>query len=277
MQTQAIQTESDGRAIRLHRTLLVLALLLTSCALTASAQTETLLSDEDEGEPLFRVQRIELSIFGGPSAGEKYLELPPPLNELTNDTAEDLILDFSGQVPDPPVVAPKKELLGGWTLGGKASFYLSPNFGLELYGRYAKADVVFEGRRVIDEIIQPAREEIDRTSITTYAGGGNIIYHIGRERKHPIRPFVNMGFGGLIHRFPDTDDVTGLYFLYGGGFDFPIRGSFRGFLAVHSTLFTWETDEVALDPNVQIPMATVGLTWRHFVPLEDENDTASND
>lgn len=268
-------TDSEG-AYRFAARILTLALIVAGATLTGSpSRAQSPLDQEDTS--IFRVQRIELSLFGGYVSGANYLDLPPLLDEQTNDTALDQILDFSGNAPDPKVEAPKKDVEAGWMVGGTATFYLTENFGMQLYGRYAKADAVFTGRQVIDSELQDETVEIDRTSLTSYAGGGNIIYHLGRERKHPIRPFVNLGFGGTLNQFPDTDDVSAIYFLYGGGIGFPVKGSIRGFVQFHQQLYTWETDEVSLDETIQFPQFSAGFTWRYDVPDDPEGSDGNGE
>ena len=268
----APRSGSSRRALRSFVAVLgLIAVTLPVGAQTVRAQP----ADEEEDEALFRVQRIELSFYGGYLGGDTYLQLPPLLTPLTNDTALDEILDFSGQSPDPPVEAPTKSIESGWKAGGNAAFYLSPNFGMMLFGEYGRQEAVFTGRRVIDEVLQPNREEIDRADLTTYAGGVQMIYHIGRERKYPVRPFVNLGFGGILNQFSDTDDVGALYFTYGLGLGFPIAGNIRGFVGVDARLFTWETDEVSLNSTLQFPSVLAGLTWRYVVPEDVPDDTGS--
>lgn len=234
---------------------------------------------QEEGEaspgPSFRVQRIELSLYGGMVGGTTYLELPILGTPLTNDTALDQILDFSGEAPSTPVEAPKKLVESGWKSGGSATFYLSPNFGMAIFGEYGKQEAVFSGRRVIDEVLQAERTEIDRTTMSTFAGGAQIVYHVGRERKYPVRPVLSLGFGGILNAFPDTDDIGALYLNYGIGMGFPIKGSWRGYVSFDSRIYTWETEEVALDSTLQFPAVTLGLTWRYVVPEDAEADSES--
>jgi hypothetical protein len=235
--------------------------------LVLSAQP-VLAQSEEEEEPLLRIRRIEMSFYGGMMGGETYLSLPAPLTELTNDTARDDILDFSGEVPDPPVQAPEKEIETGYTVGGRVTFFLNENFGMQLFGEFGQADAVFRGRRVIETEIVDEVTEIDRATMTTFAGGGKVVYHLGREKRNPRRPFVHLGFGGILNQFSDTDDVGALFFTAGGGYGFPIAGGLRGFVSADMRLYTWETDEVSLDSTLLFPSVTAGLTWRYDVPDE---------
>ena len=261
------------RAARAAGAGLLSVLLLAWSGQPALAQT----ADEEE-EPLLRVYRIEMSLYGGMMGGDTYLSLPAPLDDLTNDTARDDILDFSGEVPDPPVQAPEKEIETGYVVGGRVSFFLNENFGMQLFGEFGQADAVFRGRRVIEEEIVDEVTEIDRATMTTFAGGAKAVYHLGRERRNPRRPFVHLGFGGILNQFSDTDDVAALYFTAGGGYGFPIAGSVRGFVSADLRLYTWETDEVSLDASLLFPSVSAGITWRYNVPdevFEDEDTAAS--
>ena len=84
----------------------------------------------------------------------------------------------------------------------------------------------------------------------------------------PIRPFVMLGMGGVLNQFDETDDVGAFYFLFGGGASFPLFGSFRGQLQLGSQLYSWSTDEVALNTLVNFPSVTLGITWRYDVPAD---------
>lgn len=253
----------------LRRVTLVVAVIAGAASWAASVAAQT---DAEPREGIFSVQRIEISFYGGYIGGATYLELPPLGTPLTNDTALDLILDYRGQVPSTPVQAPKKVIESGWKAGGTAAFHLTPNFGMALFGEYGAQEAVFTGRRVIDEVLQPDREEIDRTTMTSFAGGAQIVYHVGRERKYPVRPLLTLGFGGILNRFPDTDDVGALYLKYGVGLSFPVASKWRGFVTFDSRIFTWETDEVALNSTLQFPGLLAGLTWRYFVPEDADPD-----
>ena len=252
----------DGFAL----TALAIALLgLTSGAV--SAQTE----DEEE-ENLLRVERIELSLYGAWVGGDTYLELIAPRDELTNDTGRDDILDFDGLVPDPPVEGPKKEIEPGIASGIHAAFFLNPNFAMAIYGEYGRSEAVFSGFRSIEGEINEFSEEIDRATMTTFAGGLEVTYHLGNERRTTRRPFVNLGFGGVLNQFSNTDDVGALYFQSGIGYAFGITESLRGFVGGSIRLYTWETDEVSLDSTLLFPSIRAGLTWRYLVPEDEAAD-----
>jgi len=249
---------------------------------------------DSEEEALFRVQRIEISVFGSWLGGVTYLDLPAPLTPLTNDTAANNILDFSGEVPRPlgpnsTVLAPIKEIEPGWQAGMSTVFYLTPNFGIALTGSYGKADATFTGEilEIVEEpdpsdpngtidveVLHP-RSEIDRATMTTWAGEAGIIYHILAERKHNTRPFVTLGIGGILNQFTDTDDVSALTWNVGLGLGFPVYGSFRGFIEAGLRFYVWETEEVDLDETLVFPELSAGLTWRYMVPdevIEDDFD-----
>lgn len=249
-----------------------------------------------EDDKLFRVERIEISGFGSWLGGATYLDLPAPLTPLTNDTGADDILDFSGMVPQPAgpnssVIAPSKEIEPGWQAGLGTTFYLTPNFGIALTGSYGKADAVFNGEvlEIIEvpdpsnpngtidvEVIHP-RAEIDRATVTTWAGEAGIIYHILAERKHNTRPFVTLGIGGILNQFEQTDDVSALTWNVGLGVGFPISGSFRGFVEAGLRFYVWETDEADLDQTLVFPELSAGIVWRYMVPEEDTLEDGFDD
>jgi len=230
---------------------------------------EPIPEEEPESEPLFQVHRIELNLFGGYMWGDTYLQLPDILDPLiTFDQGADLIVDFNDD-PVPSLRAPQKEMKAGIMLGGFASFYLGKNFGMQLMGSYGRSEAVLTGQTDLDD----NRFEVDRTDVEIFRGAGNIIYNLGREEKWPVRPYVNLGFGGVLNKYPAVDDVTALFFLYGGGFSGPLFGNFRWDVGGNFTLYTFETDEVSLDSMVTFPALFAGVTWRYDVPgVGDETE-----
>lgn len=252
------------RASRLARAFAAITVsigLLALAAADARAQ-----ADDEEEEDLLRVDRIEVSLYGGWVGGDTYLELIVPFDELTNDTGRDDILDFDGEVPDPPVEGPKKEIEPGIAGGIHTAFFLNPNFAMAIYGEYGRSEAVFTGNRSIEGEINEFSEEIDRATMTTFAGGIEVTYHLGNERRTTRRPFVNLGFGGILNQFANTDDIGALYFQAGVGYAFGITESLRGFVGGSMRLYTWETDEVSLDSTLLFPSIRAGLTWRYMVP-----------
>lgn len=237
----------------------------------------------DEGTPLLQIRRIELSAFGGLLGGATWLELPQIEDEqLTSDRGASRILDFSGN-PVPELKAPQKEFESGWTLGGSASFYIGANFGVQLAGSYGKMDAVLTGY----DPVAKSRFEADRLSVDILRGSGSMIYNVGRESKLLVRPFFTLGFGGILLKelglssnLPDESsapqptgnddvsqsrDVTALFFQYGLGVSAPLYGSFRAEIGANFSLYTFETDEVALDSTIQFPAAYIGIAWRYEV------------
>jgi hypothetical protein len=272
-------TRFDELVRRIGICVLLLPFGLAALAVTpAGAQTA---SDDEDDDRLFRVERIEISGFGGWIGGETYLELPPPLTPLTNDTGAQDILDFSGEVPNPEVIAPTKKIEPGWMAGFSTTFYLTPNFGISLKGTFGQSETVFTGQEVFIEpdpedplgldtieVVQP-RSEIDRAKLRTWTGEAGIIYHILAERKHNTRPFVTLGIGGILNQFPETEDVSALTWNVGLGVGFPVYKSIRGFVSGGLKFYVWETNEVDLDQTLVFPEVTAGIVWRYMVPEEE--------
>mgnify|MGYP006283954383 FL=1 len=244
------------------------ALIAAVGATNAAAQA----TEDEEDENLLRVDRIEMSLYGGYVGGDTYLDLIVPFDDLTNDTGRDDILDFDGNEPDPPVEGPTKKIEPGYAVGGHVAFFLNPNFAMALYGEFGQAEAVFTGNRSIDGDIQPEVTEIDRATMTTWAAGAEVTYHLGNERRTTRRPFVNLGFGGILNQFANTDDVGALFFQAGVGYAFGITERLRGFVGGSIRLYTWETDEVSLDATLLFPSLRAGITYRYIVPDEEPED-----
>lgn len=266
LQDQMQQTRNARRRFA-FATLAVGAALVALAPVDAAAQPPV---DEDE-ERTLRVERIEMSLYGGWIGGDTYLDLIVP-GPLTNDTASDDILDFDGRSPDPPVDGPQKKIEPGIAGGLHSAFFLNRNFAFAIYGEYGRSEAVFRGTPREDGEIGELEVEIDRATMTTFAGGVEFAYHLGNERRTTRRPFVNLGFGGVLNQFANTDDVGALYFQAGAGYGFGITESLRGFVQGTLRLYTWETDEVSLDATLLFPSIRAGITWRYIVPEEPAED-----
>ncbi len=238
-------------------------LVLSSSIALAQAPA---VAEEDEGTgATIEVKRIELTLFGGSQSGAQYLDLPALFDEIrTFDQGADDILDFQGAAMPSNIRAPRKEYETSPVLGGSASFYLGPSFGFQLYGSYTSTTAILTGFDINDPLEE--RFEVDTSDMTIMAGGTNIIYNLGNERKTKIRPYFQLGFGGILNQFPEQDDVGGLYFLYGAGLSLPIKGPVRFQAGAHYTLYSFDQDEIAQDSVINTPSFTIGLTWRHDVP-----------
>lgn len=248
-------------------------LLALAPAATAQVPERANVLEEGEAEGvepgLFSVERIELTTFGGRMWGADYLALPDIFDpDRTFDTGANDIQAFSPDTDLRGIRAPRKTIEDGIYLGGAASFYLSPNFAMQLFGQYGQSEAVITGLRGDGS---EDRVEYDRSDVTMLSGGGNILYHIGKEKKRRggrklFRPYVNLGFGGILNKFPETDDATSVYFLYGGGISTPLGENFRAQLGANFQLFTWETEETSLDETITIPTVGLQLVWRYDVP-----------
>lgn len=245
---------------RLRASLAVLLLALFALPLAAMAQESP---EEESSRGLLEVERIELNFYGGSLRGDTYLELDDTFydEEFTFDIGDRDLFDFSGD-PLVNIRAPQKEIENGNTYGASVTFYLSENFGMQLHGAYAQADAVLSGKDPGSD----ERYEWDRSSVDIIAGGASVVYHLGREKKMKVRPYFDLGFGGILTKFDAVDDVGALFFQYGTGVTFGLFGPMRLQLGVGSKLFTFDTEEVSLASTVNLATFSVGLTWRHDVP-----------
>jgi hypothetical protein len=264
---------TDVRAAQTAWSLAVMVALfsmLTARIVSAQPVAET----EESSRSILSVTRIEVTAFGGLQGGGTFLALPP-IDDPTRtfDTAADQVLDFSGMSLPGDLEAVQKQIEDAPLLGAKASFFFGSNFGMQLIGSYAKTEASLTAQYKSDldyETDPPAGErfEYDRSDVSILKGGGNITYNIGKERKMKIWPYVSLGFGGLLIKYPETDDMGALYFLYGGGISLKLGGSIRLQLGADFTLFSYDQDEVNLNETMTLPAFTLGLTWRHEVPDE---------
>jgi hypothetical protein len=221
------------------------------------------------------LHRIEISLSGGWFGGVTYLDLPPIAPDANDLGARD-ILDFSGIPLGRPkypaqIDAAQKTVEDGFYGGVGATFFMSPTFGIELAVAYGVSQASVTGQyrdqqNLPEEDPTPGRFEWDRTDMSWISGGANMLYVFSPERK--LRPFVQLGLGGILNRFPTADDVGGLYVEFGAGLRVQVSPKMDVKFQVQSSIFTWDQNEVDRNETVMYPAASVGLVWKYEVPDE---------
>jgi hypothetical protein len=265
-------------------TAFLVGLLVLLLAGVGRAQEPPNQKDEDTQRALGHIKRIEISVFGGYFAGLKFLSLPP-LAPDTTDLGSSEILDFDGDALTQPkypgqIDAVEKKVQNGVFAGASATFYMTDAFGLELIGAYGRTKAKITGQYLdpssvdqnhpkFDPSQLDGRFEWDSSDMNWIQGGVNMVYVFG---KRTLRPYLLLGFGGVLNSFPNADSVGALYFEYGGGFRYELREGLALRLGLSSSLFSWSQKEVDLNRSVQYPMVSFGVIWKHIVPPEVYQD-----
>lgn len=267
---------------------LALGLLLSAPAILAQEEAETppAPAPTEEGEaPQDPVPEVEvltyddytvkgytLSIFGGQSSGATYLN-NKDLAERTKltDGASD-IQGFDGNVlrvsqDTEHYTGATKEIQSGPAYGGRIGIYISDDFHLDLLGTYSQSEVITTMRYYPDGISdeEGAVSEVLRVDsdpgFKTYKGGLALMYDATPATFFGIVPRLGFGLGGIINRFSNLSDVTGLYLEGNLGLNYELFTNFQLGAQMDVTNFAFEVEELGYSNMVNFMTYSLGITY----------------
>ena len=274
--------------------LIALGLLLSGPVLRAQEETEDPTvpapGEETEQQDLvpaveevlsyddYKVKAYTITIFGGNFSGAKYLENMDlaPRTILTPGAGD--IMGFDGEVLFESLDADRytgahKEIKSGPAFGGRIGIYISDDFHLDILGTYAKGEAVTTMRFTPDPEYAPdksERIEVDRDAgYKMYKGGLALMYDATPATFFGIVPHLGFGLGGLINRYSELSDVTGLYLEGNFGLNFELFDNFQVGAQVDLTNFAYDVEELGYSNMVNFVTYSLGLTvFLDVVPPE---------
>lgn len=275
-----------------HRTFmslfLALGLLLSAPIILAQEEAETppapAATDEAEApqDPVseeeiltyedYTVKGYTLSIFGGQSNGTTYLE-NSDLAERTKLTegAGD-IQGFDGNVlrvsqDTEHYTGAVKEIKSGPAYGGRIGIYISDDFHLDILGTYSESEVVTTMRYYPDGIsdeetaVSEVLEVDSDPGFKTYKGGLALMYDATPATFFGIVPRLGFGLGGIINRFSNLSDVTGLYLEGNLGLNYELFNNFQIGVQMDVSNFAFEVEELGYSNMVNYMTYGLGITY----------------
>lgn len=274
-----------------HRTFvslfLTMALLLSAPAVVAQEEAESLPApptSEEEAQPDpvpaeevltyddYSVKGYTLSIFAGQSDGAKYLE-NQNLSERTKLTegAGD-IRAYNGDVllvsqDTEHYTGAHKEIKSGPAYGARIGVYLSNDFHLDILGTYAEGEAVTSMTYYPDGISDEpgaisSRLEVDSDpGYKMYKGGLSLMYNATPATFFGLVPRMGFGLGGIINRFSNLSDVTGLYLEGNLGLNIELFNNFELGGQVDLSNFAFEVEELGYSNVVNYLTYSVGITY----------------
>lgn len=220
----------------------------------------------------YNVKGYTLTVFGGKTNGAKYLE--------NQDLAERTILTegagdirgFDGEVllvsqDTEHYTGAHKEIEAGPAYGARIGIYISDDFHLDLLGTYASGEAVTTMRYFPDGIsddpnAESSRIEVDRDpGYKMYKGGLALMYDATPATFFGIVPRLGFGLGGIINRFSNLSDVTGLYLEGNLGLNFELFNNFQIGGQVDLSNFAFEVEELGYSNVVNYLTYSVGITY----------------
>ena len=273
--------------------ILALGLLLTGPVLMAQEQTEDPAAPTPSGEaeqqvaaPIeeeilayddYTVKAYTITVFGGNFSGAKYLEnmdLAPRtiledgagniLGFLTGDPSQYKEEFLLVSLDTDHYTGAHKEIKSGPAYGGRIGIYISNDFHLDILGTYASGEAVTTMSFTEDPLNAPEKSErieVDRDDgFQMYKGGLALMYDATPASFFGIVPRLGFGLGGIINRYSELPDITGLYLEGNFGLNFELFNNVQLGGQVDLTNFAYEVEELGYSNIVNYVTYSVGLT-----------------
>lgn len=251
----------------------VLAMMLAAAVSLAqdSAPVDPLEADADAEPELtwdsYKVKAYTIQIFGGVFGGDEYLNLPVTGDRTYLQDGSNLVMGYDGTWWETEELnydhyrGPVKELEDGNTFGVKVGAYLSGNFHLDLVLAYSSSEAVLTMTNVEDPD-NFVVEEIDRDpSVEIFRGSLQAIYDVNQVDLFGIEPYLGFGFGGVINRFSQLEDVNGLFLVGTIGLRRQVVGNASAFVQFDLTNFSMDRDELHYTESVTYTDITAGISF----------------
>jgi hypothetical protein len=241
----------------------------TAAAATASDPLE---ADEATSEPEltwddYKIKAYTIRLYGGVFGGDQYLNLPVKGDRTYLSEGSDLVMGYDGEFLPADEFdyerydGPIKELEDGTTFGVRIGSYLTDNFHLDLSLAYTATEAVLTMVDTEDED-NFVREEIDRdASVQVVRGGLEMMYDFDRFELLGFHPYMGFGFGGVISRFSNLEDVSGLYLMGTAGIEHALAGNSSAFVQFNLTTFAMDRHELHYTETVTFTDITAGISF----------------
>lgn len=253
----------------------VFAMVLLSAAV-ALAQEAPAAADadplEDEGVEeetwdSYAVKAYTIQVFGGLFGGDTYLELPVMGDQTEVEEGIQRVMSFDGdwweldELDYTIYDGPTKTIEDGQTAGICIGTYLADSFHLDLSLAYTKTEALLTmvNTEDPDNLVV---EEIDRdTDVTVLRGALKAMYDLNQVDFFGIRPYLGFGFGGVITRFSELDDVGGLFLVGTAGMSRKFGDTASVFAQFDLTTFAMSRDELEYTKTVTFTDMVMGVSF----------------
>jgi hypothetical protein len=224
----------------------------------------------------YTVKAYTVQIFGGWFGGTQYLNLP-----LTGPRAQyaelPLIMSYSGDWwqhgteegelnyhrptrSGPGWDSPIKTIEDGITLGLKLCSYIGNQVHIDLLFAYssAQASLTMVNREDEDNVY---RAEIDRDpNVQVLRAAMQISYDIHELSLVGLRPYLGIGFGGVLNRFSNLPDRGGLFLIGTFGLQRQLTDTFAFFVQGNLTAFAMSREELHYTKTVTYKDVSAGIS-----------------
>jgi len=266
--------------------LFALGLLLSGPVLRAQEETDDPAATAPSEEPVpvatvplpeepltyedYSVKAYTLTFFGGQYSGATYLE-NMELDERTKLTEDEYaIVAYNGEtllvsLDADHYTGAHKEINEGPAYGGRIGIYVSDDFHLDILGTYAKGEAITTMLYTPDP--ENAPDESERIVVDSddgyemMKGGLALMYDATPATFFGIVPQLGFGLGGIINRYSELSDVTGLYLEGNFGLNFELVENFQIGLRADLTNYAYDVEELGYSNMVNFVTYSFGVTW----------------
>ncbi len=250
--------------------LFVMSLALAAVAQDQEPPATDPLDDEGELEETwdsYKVKAYSIQVYGGLFGGDRYLDLPVMGEQTEVEEGTQRVMGYDGtwweldelnyNIYDAPV----KTIEDGSTAGVRIGTYLTNDFHMDLSFSYTKTEAILTmvNKEDPDNLL---REEIDRDpDVQVLRASVKMMYDLDSFSLLGISPYMGFGFGGVITRYSNLEDVGGLFLVGSAGLRREIAGTASAFVQFDLTTYAMSRDELHYKETVTFTDIAAGLSF----------------
>ncbi|MEZ4388643.1 MAG: hypothetical protein R3D98_13950 [Candidatus Krumholzibacteriia bacterium] len=246
-----------------------MAITVAAMAQEASAPADPLDSEGEIEETwdTYKVKAYTIQVYGGMFSGDRYLDLPVMGQQTQVEEGTQRVMSYDGTWWDLDELnyniydGPIKTIEDGSTAGLRVGTYLADNFHMDLSLSFTKTEAVLTMVNKEDRN-NLFREEIDRDpDVQILRGSLKMMYDLDSFDLLGVSPYLGFGFGGVITRYSNLEDVGGLFLVGTAGLRREIVGSTSAFVQFDMTTYAMSRDELNYSKTVTFTDIAAGLSF----------------
>ncbi len=215
----------------------------------------------------FSIKAYKIRFFGGWFGGSEYLNLPVRGPRSFEEAGAQRVMSFDGTWWEPGELdyrkydGPVKRIEDGKTFGMTIAAYLADNFHMDITASYTTTQAVLTMMNIENRNAQ-FREEIDRDdSVSIYRGSLQLMYDLAGFRVLGFSPYLGFGFGGVINRFSNLDDVGELMLIGTAGVQRRFGDRLEVFMQANLSNFSMAREELHYTTSVTYTDLSGGVSF----------------
>jgi hypothetical protein len=227
---------------------------------------------DDEGEVAetwdnYMVKAYSIQFFGGLFGGDRYLDLPVMGEQTEVEEGSQRVMSYDGtwweldELDYTRYDGPVKTIEDGVTGGVRVGTYLADAFHMDLTFSYTKTEAFLT---MVDKTDREdlITEEIDRDdNVQILRASLKMMYDLDNTSLLGFSPYLGFGFGGVITRYTNLEDVGGLFLVGTAGMRRPIVGNTSAFFQFDLTTYAMSREELHYNKTVTFTDITAGLSF----------------